>query len=131
MLGRLGRHKEAVEELRRAIATSRDTLLTYYAQLFVGGSEEALGRYDAARSAYEQARALYTQAQAPMLALSQLLHRTGERQAAHAGLRDVLQPVDTKTADDDPWWSYHLAAGRFTAERVAALYRSLSAAPLQ
>ena len=131
VLGRLGRHKEAVEELRRAIATSRDTLLTYYAQLFVGGSEEALGRYDAARVAYEQALALHTRAQAPVLALSQLLHRTGERQAAHAGLREVLQPVDTKTADDDPWWSYHLAAGRFTAERVAALYRSLSAAPLQ
>ena len=131
VLGRLGRHKEAVEELRRAIATSRDTLLTYYAQLFVGGSEEALGRYDAARSAYEQARALYTQAQAPVLASSQLLHRSGDRPAAHTGLRDVLQPADTKTADDDPWWSYHLAAGRFTAERVAALYRSLNAAPLQ
>jgi tetratricopeptide (TPR) repeat protein len=126
VLGRLQRHELAVEELRAAAARARDPLIAYYAQLFLGAEEEALGRLQQARAAYASAAALYPRAQAPRLALSQLRHRSGDRVAAREALAPALQPgVDDRT--DDPWWTYRSAPGRHTDDLLAVVYRQLEA----
>lgn len=123
VLGRLGRHKEAAAELRLALAGTRDPLLTYFAQLFVGAEEEALGRHSEARTAYEEALSLHPRAQAPRLALSQLAHRSGDRASARAALARVLQPPDKRSENDDPWWEYRTLAGRNAAILMGAVQR--------
>src|SRR5947199_348121 len=79
VLGGLGRHADAAAELRQAIASADDTLLVYYGNLFLGAAEEELGHRDAARLAYEQAAASYPDAQSPLVALSRLARRYGDR----------------------------------------------------
>jgi tetratricopeptide (TPR) repeat protein len=122
-LGPLGEHAEAATELRR-IATPEDTVLAYYSQLFLGVEEEALGRHDAARKAYEQALVRFPRAQAPHLALSQLLHRAGDRVAARDALAPLLTASLTEMAEE-PWWLYRTWPGRHAPELVAAVYRAI------
>jgi len=124
-LGRLGRHKDAATELRAAAADVDEPLLTYYAHLFLGAEEEALGQFAAARAAYENAAGRYPLAQAPVLALSQLAHRLGDRAAARNTLRPVLELSRAKAEDSDPWWTFRRAAGRRANLLREAMYRSL------
>jgi tetratricopeptide (TPR) repeat protein len=80
-----------------------DPVNGYYAALFLGREEEALGRLDAAQAAYERAASLYPGAQSAHLALSQLAWRRPDRTAALHAVRDAL----SSTAED-PWWTYAL-----------------------
>jgi tetratricopeptide (TPR) repeat protein len=123
-LGRLGQHNDAALHLR-ALDDTGDELLAYYRQLFLGAEEEALGRFDAARAAYQKAAAHFPRSQAPRLALSQLLHRSGDRVAARAALVLVLQPYG-QGASDDPWWVYRNAPGRHASRLIASVYRTLA-----
>jgi len=123
-LGRLGQHQAAASELSATLG-ARDPLLQYYASLFLGAEEEALGRFDAARTMYEQAVALYPKAQAPRLALSQLAHRSGDRAAARAALQPVLRSGE-RPAEDDPWWTYPMSCGRDADEYWSDVYRSVT-----
>jgi tetratricopeptide (TPR) repeat protein len=114
VLGELGRHNDAAEELRLAVAAIGDTdsLLRYYGDLFLGGEEEAIGRHDAARLSFEHAAALYPLAQSPWIALSQLARRRGDRPGALRAIEHVLAlPAEAKERDD-PWWTYHTAQAR-------------------
>jgi hypothetical protein len=124
VLGRLERHQQAAEELRGAVARVREPLVSYYAHLFLGAEEEALGRLQQARAAYSQAAALYPRAQAPRVGLSQLLHRSGDRVAARAALAPALSPP-VSDPNDDPWWTYRIAPGRHTDDLIAIVYRTL------
>jgi tetratricopeptide (TPR) repeat protein len=128
-LGLLGRHADALRELTAAADATDEPLLRYYARLFIGAEEAALGRLDEARQAYEAAAALYRHAQSPHLALSQLAQRRGDRVAA-------LQELDrafTASADaldrDDPWWLYYVAPGRDVEERLDRAYAPFVTAP--
>jgi tetratricopeptide (TPR) repeat protein len=123
-LGRLGRHQEAVAELRRVLGGTREPLLLYYAELFAGAEEEALAQWNAAGLAYQHAAALYPRAQAPRLALSHLAHRTGNRSGAREALSPVLR-AEVNDLEDDPWWIYRLVPGRQAADRLGAMYRAL------
>ena len=58
VLGRRGRHQEAIVELRRATMATKNRLLMYYGNLFLGAEADALGLTDEARQAYERARDL-------------------------------------------------------------------------
>ena len=51
VLGLLGRHSEAVVELRRATANLTETDQVYFATLFLGAEEQALGNREVARAA--------------------------------------------------------------------------------
>ena len=107
VLDDLGRHEEASEELRRAIADGATGPLLYLAELFLGCAEEASGRFDAARAAFEHASALYPNAQSPRLALSQIARRMGDRRAAQHELQMIARLPGDERRREDPWWFYY------------------------
>jgi tetratricopeptide (TPR) repeat protein len=124
VLGELGRHAEAAAELRRAAAGLTDPQLLYYASQFAGAEEEALGNREAARLAYEQAAALFPQAQSPLLAMSQLFRRHGDRAAALRVIDRLFALEETaRTQTDDPWWSYYVVQARDADELLDELRR--------
>ena len=104
VLGLLGRHQEAAVELGRAVNELGDLPNEYYAALFLGREEEALGQLDKAQASYERAASLYPEAQSAHLALSQLAWRRPDRTAALTAIRDALDATG-----DDPWWTYDVA----------------------
>jgi tetratricopeptide (TPR) repeat protein len=121
VLGLLGHHAEAADELRHALTGLDDDQLRYYGALFLGAEEEALGRFDAAREAYLRAAALYPGAQSPHLAVSQLARRTGDRAGALRAIQQVFELSRAGPARDDPWWTYHTAQARNADALVDAL----------
>jgi len=102
-----GHAQEAVTELRRAAAETDSNLLRYYADLFLGQAEEALGRREAAREAFDRAAERYPRAQSPRLALSQLARRYGDRAGALGAIQQVLALTGDETRREDPWWYYY------------------------
>ena len=56
---------------------TKNRLLLYYGNMFLGAEADALGLTDEARQAYERAGELYPLAQSPRLALSALAARSG------------------------------------------------------
>ena len=112
VLTMLGQPAPAAAELRTAIGSTDDVLLLYYGHLFLGAAEEALRHFDDARAAYERAAELYPAAQSPLLALSELARRQGDRRGALAAMDRVFALPRTDSEHDDPWWAYHIAQGR-------------------
>jgi tetratricopeptide (TPR) repeat protein len=121
VLGLMGRHADAADDLRRAIPATDDQLLLYYGYLLLGGELDSLGNRDRARDAYERAAALFPRAQSPKLALSQMANRAGDRQSAFDAIRPVLGPPADEFDRADPWWTYHVQQGRSAEERLATL----------
>jgi hypothetical protein len=121
VLGLLGRHADAVDQLRAAAPA--DPLLAYYAAMFLGAEVDALARPAEARGWYERAAALYPSAQSPLLALSQLAQREADRPGAIRTLEQALQ--FRADGDDDPWWTYHTSQGRDVDTRLRAMYRAV------
>ncbi len=107
VLGDLGRHDEAVSELRRVIDEGATDAFLYLAHLFLGRDYEALGNYDRARSELERAAALYPNAQTPRLALSQIERRAGNRAAAQHQLQLLAKLPNAERQREDPWWGYY------------------------
>jgi tetratricopeptide (TPR) repeat protein len=104
-LGELGRHREAAAELRAAIGANPDRRGLYFAELFLGREEEALGRAAEAIRHYELAAGLYPGAQSPRLALSRLAGQTGDRASAQRSLRYLAASPDADSSD--PWWEFY------------------------
>ena len=123
VLGGLGRHEDAANELRQAIASTDDTLLAYYGHLFLGAEQQALGQYNAARDAYERAAELYPTAQSPLIALSALARQQGDRPAALQALQRVFNLPSVGSERIDPWWEYHVAQARNADELLQDLRR--------
>jgi hypothetical protein len=113
VLGLQGHHADAIVELRQALALLDDEELRYDGELFAGAEEEALGRYEAAATLYEQAAARYPGAQSPLVALSQLARRRGDRAGALAAIERMFAlPPPGNDARVDPWWVYKIAQAR-------------------
>jgi len=99
--------------LRQAIGALSDRQLLYYGGMFLGAAEEALGNRETARVAYEQSADLYPMAQSPLLALSQLARRGGDRPGALRAIeRLFVIPAEERDEKTDPWWWYYVAQGR-------------------
>ena len=124
VLGALGKHADAAVELRRALAVLADPQLLYYTELFLDAEEEALGNRDAARVAYEQAAIGYPMAQSPLLALSQLARRYGDRGGALRAIERLFAlPEGARDPKDDPWWWYYVVQARDADDLLAAMQR--------
>jgi hypothetical protein len=116
-----------VPSVTRARSRTGDPLLQYYAELFLGREADAAGRRDEAIAAYERALVRYPRAQSPRLALSELATRRGDRSAAAATARMVMESPPDQWAD--PWWSYNASAGRSAAQRLRELLSLFATAP--
>ncbi|HEU4693655.1 MAG TPA: tetratricopeptide repeat protein [Vicinamibacterales bacterium] len=126
VLGRRGRHQDAIAELRQATKETQNRLLLYYGNMFLGAEADALGFGDEARQAYTRAADLYPRAQSPRLALSTLAASRGDRAAALSTIQPVLSRDDVELADD-PWWSYYTSQARDIEGIVEALYQIVQA----
>jgi hypothetical protein len=124
VLGRRGRHQDAIVELRRATKETKNRLLQYYSSMFLGAEASALGLTDEARQAYTRAAELYPLAQSPRLAMSTLAVSHGDRAAALSTIQSVLTR-DEPQLSDDPWWSYYASQTRDLEGIVTALYESV------
>ena len=132
VLALLGRHAEAVVELRQAAAALPDPQLEYFAQLFLGAEEETIGNRDAARAAYEQAASLEPKAQSPLLALSQLARRYGDRPGALRAMDRLFALSDAgRSEHDDPWWWYYVSQARDADDWLAAVHQPFRSERLQ
>lgn len=123
ILNRRGRYDDAIVELRRATMTTKNRLLLYYGNLFLGDAANALGLSEEARRAYQRAGELFELAQSPRLAISAMAARVGDRPGALAAIDKVLGG-DEPVRADDPWWSYYTSQTRdlegvWTALRLA------------
>jgi tetratricopeptide (TPR) repeat protein len=124
VLGALGKHTDAVVELRRAGEELTEPELSYHAHLFLGAEEDAVGNREAARVSYEQAAALFPHAQSPLLALSQLARRYGDRNGALRAADRLFALQDDPDHDrDDPWWTYYLLQARDAGDLLVALHQ--------
>ena len=119
----LDRHEAGRGELRQVTDDVDHVVLRYYAALFLGREEEALGRRDAAREAYERAAAMFPLAQSPLIALSHLARDAGERDRALASIQRVLDLPLSEVDRRDPFWVYHFVQGRHLDELLDQLYR--------
>ena len=64
-------------------------------------------------AAYEEASARFPDAQSPLLALSQLARRRGDRAGALAAIARVFAlPSPAERERTDPWWTYNTAQAR-------------------
>ena len=106
VLGALGRHDEAADELRRGLSENPERGLRYDADLFLAREEEARGHRDEARALLEEAATLYPRAQSARLALSQLARQSGNRSEALRAIQQVVNLPADEAARQDPWWSY-------------------------
>jgi tetratricopeptide (TPR) repeat protein len=130
VLGLAGKHRDAAAELRQAVAAEPEPLLAYYAHLFLGAEEEAVGRLTEAREAYGHAASLYPDAPTPRIALSHLMRQQGNRDQALRLIGEVLAPRSEQSARSDPMRRYHRSAGRHVktmSREMVRLY--LEAAP--
>jgi tetratricopeptide (TPR) repeat protein len=132
VLGNLGKHAEAATELSRAVAELTDDEQLYFAELFLGAEQEALGNRELARVSYEQAAARYPVAQSPLIALSQLAWRTGDRNGALKAMDRVFALAGEERDDnDDPWWDYYVVQARNADDLLEALRQPYLAERLQ
>jgi tetratricopeptide (TPR) repeat protein len=124
VLARLGRHADAAAELRQLSDDDFDQPENrYFAALFLGAEEEAVGRRAEARAAYLHAAEIFPQAQSPHIALSHLARDGGDRTEALARMNRVLElPLDWAERRD-PFWIYHFFQGRDLDARLDELYR--------
>ena len=123
VLGLLGRHRDAAEELRLAASTAVGPQLRYYAELFLGHAEESLGNRVAARDHYRMTSALYPQAQSPLLALALLARQFGDRAGVQDAMRRMLALPPGRDVKADPWWTYY----RWQNQGSEALFAELHA----
>jgi tetratricopeptide (TPR) repeat protein len=123
VLGQLGDHQRALDELKAALAGPTDPRLRYYGWLFTGQELEALGRRDAAREAYRQALSLFPEAQSGAVALAHLERRRGDNAAAVAAVQRVFSTADREAYD--PWIDYHSGADGDADQLLDRLRRAI------
>ena len=126
VLGALGRDDAALAELARAREGLTDPVLVYYADLFLGRSQAALGDRERARASYERAAAAFPLAQSPLLARSELARHASDVPGALQALQRLLSLPEDRRAD--PWWIYDVSSSRNAAALMAEARAALAGA---
>ncbi len=124
--GHLGRHADAVALLEGFTPPATDARLIYFRHLFLGTEYAALGRTDAAQVSFEHAAVFWPGAQAPLMALSDLFRRSGNRAAALGVLRE-LEALPEKRVD--PWWDYYWSCAADADAQLKAVRMSVDREP--
>jgi tetratricopeptide (TPR) repeat protein len=119
-------HEEAVRQLRQGV-TVADPYVAYFGSMMLGDEEERLNRRDEARAWYERAAKLYPGAQSPLLALSHLALRFGDREGALAAAQSIGRLPADAPERFDPWGVYYVAAGRRGEAMLGAWRQALVA----
>lgn len=101
------RWDEGLRLVQQALTETTDTALSYYANLFAGDAELALGNTDDAERSYERALSLFPDSQSARLGLAAAISAAGEREEAVTAILPTLTQSPEGRADDDPWWIYH------------------------
>jgi hypothetical protein len=114
-----------VTELRTVLEGSTAPAVRFYALLFTGRAEQALGRLDGAAVSFAKAADLYPTAQSALLAQSQLALIRADAAGAVGPIEKLPREPESNIRDGDPWWIYRLAAGREWQELYAAVRRTL------
>jgi tetratricopeptide (TPR) repeat protein len=125
VLGHLGKHSDAAAMLRPLAAQLHDRRLRYFAELFLGTEEGALGHVNEARASFERAAALFPTAQSPLLALSDLHRASGNRAAALQALQRLEKLPAEIDAREDPWRKYHESFAADGDQQLAAVRASV------
>jgi tetratricopeptide (TPR) repeat protein len=115
-----GHHEEAAAELKPALAANPTRVVAFYAHLFAGRAAQALGHASEASGHYQEASALFPDAQSALLASSQQALLQSDVLATLAPLERLGARSAVFTAD--PWWQYHLCAGRDAEDLLKALW---------
>ena len=119
--GRLGNHADAVALLLQTVPPAGDAQFAYFRELLLGTEQGALGQIEAARASFERAATLFPMAQTPLIAMSDVLRRSGDR----AGALDVLRRLEALPPDatkrTDPWWDYHRSYVTDAEDQLAAV----------
>jgi tetratricopeptide (TPR) repeat protein len=115
-----GRHEEAAAELKTVLTANPAGTVAFYAHLFAGRAAQALGHAGEAARHFESASALFPDAQSARLASSQLALFRSDIPAALAPIQGLGPRSAVFTAD--PWWQYHLGAGRDAEDLVRAMW---------
>jgi hypothetical protein len=119
--GRLGKHADAVAVLERVVPPAGDGRFEYFRDLFLGTELGALGRFEAARAALERAAARFPTAQSPLIALSDVCRRSGDRSAALAAVRRLQALPAEPSERTDPWRHYHRSYVEDADSQLAAI----------
>jgi len=127
VLGRLGKHAEAVTVLEQTVVPTGDVRLAYFQALFLGTEQGVLGQVEPARASLERAATLRPTAQAPLIALSDMLRRSGDRAAALDAIRRIQALPANPAARDDPWWDYYRSYAADAEAQLAAVRAWVSA----
>jgi tetratricopeptide (TPR) repeat protein len=120
------KYKDAADALRR-IRFAHDDQLEYYRAIFLGAAEAGLARDAEARTEYRRAAELRPEAQSPLLALSELALKHGDRQSATRELARVFALPPYAPERDDPWWEYFTSQVRDADARIASLRADVAA----
>jgi tetratricopeptide (TPR) repeat protein len=126
VVGVLGDHPAAADELQRALPHLTENWERYYAWLFLGEEEAARAQPEEARTAFGHARDLFPRAQSPYLALSQLAWQRADRDGALDAFRALAALTSQLEARDDPWGTYFWSTER-TMTRLTDELRRLVA----
>jgi hypothetical protein len=118
-----GRDEEAAAELETALSGEPIGEVAFYAHLIAGRVAQDLGRFDEASHHYHSALGQFPDAQSPLLASSQLALRKSDVSATLAPIARLGDRSAVFTAD--PWWQYHLCAGRDADDLLRALWASV------
>ncbi len=117
------RPDEAATELTAALAQNPTGAVAFYARLFAGRVARTSGRTDDAARHYQEALALFPDAQSALLGASHAALLT-------ADVAGTLAPVGrlgphSASFAADPWWQYHLCAGREADTLLRALWAAV------
>jgi tetratricopeptide (TPR) repeat protein len=122
-----GRYDESAAELKTTLAANPTGVVAFYAHLFTGRAMQALGHVDEASRHYHEASVLFPDAQSALLASSQLALLQSDVPATLAPLERLGARAAVFTAD--PWWQYHLAAGRDADVLLKAMWARVPRKP--
>ena len=123
VLGLRGRHAEALRQLETVPAGDLPEPLRYFARVFIGQEEDALGQTEAAREAFRGAIAMRLWFQPAHLAISVLERKAGNKSAAIEAMQQVLT-VSSAERESDAWSEYYLAGDGQRAARLLDEFRA-------